>query len=127
MATEKRLIDQLREMADRTPPICQYDKPEKTMIFGKEITVYCKPFEQFQELLRRAADALDVDAVEVVRCKDCEFWNDGWFPECTMGKCKRGNPVLTEPHHYCSYGVRRLDVPVIIKDESFVVKEETKK
>lgn len=68
-----------------------------------------------------------IDAVEVVRCKDCEFWNDGWFPECTMGKCKRGKPVLTEPHHYCSYGVRRLDVPVIIKDESFVVKEETKK
>jgi hypothetical protein len=63
MVTEKRLIDQLREMADRTPPICQYDKPEKTMIFGKEITVYCKPFEQFQELLRRAADALDVDSV----------------------------------------------------------------
>ena len=72
-------------------------------------------------------NAYTVDAVEVVRCKDCEFWNDGWFPECTMGKCKRGKPVLTEPHHYCSYGVRRLDVPVIIKDESFVVKEETKK
>lgn len=31
-----------------------------------------------------------VDAVEVVRCKDCEFWSDGWFPECTMGKCRRG-------------------------------------
>lgn len=70
MATEKRLIDHLREMADRTPPICQYDKPEKTMIFGKEITVYCKPFEQFQELLRRAADALDVDAVEVADMRE---------------------------------------------------------
>ena len=66
MATEKRLIEQLLELANVTPPVCQYDKPEKTMIFGKEITVYCKPFEQFQELLRRAADALSVDAVEVV-------------------------------------------------------------
>lgn len=106
METEKRLIDQLREMADRTPPICQYDKPEKTMIFGKEITVYCKPFEQFQELLRRAADALDVDAVEVVHgmwephpnypgfdrcavCHDCivyDDWVDGikwrYCPNC---------------------------------------------
>ena len=80
-----------------------------------------------EEVEQAIKDAETVDAVEVVRCKDCEFWNDGWFPECTMGKCKRGKPVLTEPHHYCSYGVRRLDVPVIIKDESFVVKEETKK
>lgn len=69
MAKEKRLIEELREMAERTPPICQYDKPYNTEIFGKEITVYCKPFEQFQELLRRAADALSVDAVEVEKYK----------------------------------------------------------
>ena len=67
MATEKRLIEELREMADRTPPICIYEKPQTVEMFGKEITVYCKPFEQFQELLRKAADALSVDAVE---------WND---------------------------------------------------
>lgn len=66
-----------------------------------------------------------VDAVEVVRCKDCEFWNEGWFPECKMGKCKRGKTALTEPYHYCGYGVRRPDIPAIIKDESFVVKEDT--
>ena len=65
MASEKRLIEELREMADRTPPICHYDKPYNTEIFGKQITVYCKPFEQFQELLRRAADALSVDAIPV--------------------------------------------------------------
>jgi DNA-directed RNA polymerase subunit RPC12/RpoP len=79
MANEKRLIDELREMADRTPPICQYDRPYNTEILGKKITVYCKPFEQFQELLRRAADALSVDAVEVVHGEwdvitdDCTF------------------------------------------------------
>ena len=67
MATEKRLIEELREVADQTPPICQYDTPHNVEIFGKEITVYCKPFEQFQELLRRAADALSVDAIEVSR------------------------------------------------------------
>lgn len=74
--------------------------------------------------IKKIKEAPSVDAVEVVRCKDCEIWNDGWFPECTMGKCKRGKPVLTEPHHYCSHGVRRPDIPVIIKDESFVVKED---
>lgn len=109
MATEKRLIDVSNENVKAVLEKYPYypDEIWKFMsMTGKFPTVY---------------------AVEVVRCKDCEFWNDGWFPECTMGKCKRGKPVLTEPHHYCSYGVRRLDVPVIIKDESFVVKEETKK
>jgi uncharacterized protein YbaR (Trm112 family) len=114
MVTEKRLIDQLREMADRTPPICQYDKPEKTMIFGKEITVYCKPFEQFQELLRRAADALDVDAVEVVRCKDCKHWQPihEHIPhmECQIfcGAYEHGYP--TNAYDFCFYGERKDNV-----------------
>ena len=67
METKKRLIEELRKVADDTPPICQYDTPHNVEVFGKEITVYCKPFEQFQELLRRAADALSVDAIEVSR------------------------------------------------------------
>ena len=52
----EKLVGQLRELADRTPPICQYQIPEEIEIFGKKVTVYCKPFEQFQELLREAAD-----------------------------------------------------------------------
>ena len=59
MENEVRLIDDLRRLADLTPPICQYDRPEEHEIFGKKITVYCKPFEQFQDMLRQAADALE--------------------------------------------------------------------
>lgn len=112
MATEKRLI---------------YDEDAKQRIIALAVGHHTDtlPLDMIINVLLHQAPT--VDAVEVVRCKNCEFWNDGWFPECTMGKCRRGKPVLTEPHHYCAYGVRRLDVPVIIKDESFVVKEETEK
>ena len=114
LATEKRLI-YADDLKARFLVVAQSGGP--VVVHVSDI---CKAIED-------AAVYESVDAVEVVRCKDCEFWNDGWFPACTMGKCKRGKPVLTEPHHYCSYGVRRLDVPVIIKDESFIVKEETEK
>lgn len=114
LATEKRFIDAnaLKETVttDYYEHFTRYHDTDQIAL----IDMVCDDIEE----------APTVDAVEVVRCKDCEFWNDGWFPECTMGKCKRGKPVLTGPHHYCSYGVRRLDVPAIIKDESFVVKED---
>ena len=59
------------------------------------------------EALLKANDALwelpAVDAVEVVRCKDCKHWEDGWLGYCT--KCH------TAMHYdgFCSYGERRED------------------
>lgn len=59
MQNEVRLIEELRRLADLTPPICCYDRPEETEIFGKKITVYCKPFEDFQDTVRQAADRIE--------------------------------------------------------------------
>ena len=56
MDIKEKLVEQLREVASKTPPICRYDNPDEIEHFGKTITVYCKPFEQFQELMRDAAD-----------------------------------------------------------------------
>ena len=56
MDVREKLVEQLREVASKTPPICRYDNPDEIEHFGKTITVYCKPFEQFQELMRDAAD-----------------------------------------------------------------------
>lgn len=56
MDVREKLVEQLREVASKTPPICRYDNPEEIEHFGKTITVYCKPFEQFQGLMRDAAD-----------------------------------------------------------------------
>lgn len=47
-----------------------------------------------------------VDAVEVVRCKDCGFHRD--YDGNTTGKviCKRFN-TFREPNFYCAYGERK--------------------
>ena len=50
-----------------------------------------------------------VDAVEVVRCKDCEYFTEGM----AVGMCKRvpDKPIIPVVYdHFCSYGERRNDV-----------------
>lgn len=50
-----------------------------------------------------------VDAVEVVRCKDCEYWGGRYASnECSL-ITKLGNPgywLKTLPTDYCSSGVK---------------------
>ena len=60
-------------------------------------------------------EAPTVEAVEVVRCKDCKhyvFPEDGDF----LGECKNGRlavsqsgEIYPEENYYCSYGERRTD------------------
>ena len=59
MANEVRLIEELRRLADLDPPICSKDKASEIEVFGRSVTVYCKPFEQFQNTLRQAADRIE--------------------------------------------------------------------
>ena len=42
------------------------------------------------------------DVVEVVRCKDCKYWN---YEYCTQSKLKK--PLETNADDYCSYGERK--------------------
>ena len=49
-----------------------------------------------------------VDAVEVVRCKDCKYWqdnNDGYPHE----ECRWGHGETPDANDFCSYGERRAD------------------
>ena len=46
-----------------------------------------------------------VDAVEVVRCKDCKYWqdnNDGYPHE----ECRWGHGETPDANDFCSYGER---------------------
>lgn len=59
------------------------------------------------KIQRLIADTPTVDAVPVVRCKNCT-WND--WARCMNPKCGKswyGCPVPNE--HYCSYGERRCE------------------
>ena len=48
----------------------------------------------------------DSDAVEVVRCKDCKYWqdnNDGYPHE----ECRWGHGETPDANDFCSYGERK--------------------
>ena len=106
MVSEKRLIDANAlkgQFIDyvRTPPHFHYGDWQNMCINGTEI----------DEVIENAPT---VDAVEVVRCKDCHWWRlvntrNGCgicqhevfsVDDCTV------DPV-TEPTDFCSYGERR--------------------
>lgn len=44
-----------------------------------------------------------IDAVEVMRCKDCKYWqdNNGGYPH---DECRWGNGETPDPDDFCSYG-----------------------
>jgi hypothetical protein len=89
MATEKRLIDRNEIFPNR----CFYVNAED-------------PMKSLDELINRINNAPTVDAVEVVRCKDCEYRHDSCF-------AGNGN-IYCDYHHkyfglddFCSYGERK--------------------
>lgn len=82
-----QLAKRLRELAEVDPPVCHHDEPEEITVFGQKITVYCKPFEQFQFLLKMAADTIEAEPVRhgrweeyqephIVCCSECD-WGTG--------------------------------------------------
>jgi hypothetical protein len=55
-------------------------------------------------------DTPTVDAVEVVRCKECKQWGrNGGIAESPNGHCFC-HDIETNGHDFCSYGERRNDV-----------------
>ena len=56
-------------------------------------------------------DAPTVDAVSVVRCAKCEHWvkNDDGQCVCALFDIANsyGEPVVTKPDDFCSYGKRK--------------------
>ena len=87
MATERRLID-----ANALLPNGVF------YVNGND------PMTSLDELLRRIANAPTVDAVEVVRCKDCEHC----YYSKMYNKMWCGDNVVN-PDDFCSYGERRTD------------------
>lgn len=49
----------------------------------------------------------EVDAVDVVRCKDCEHRADAL--ECGSYLCNRKMIGMVRPNDFCSFGERRTD------------------
>lgn len=52
-----------------------------------------------------------VDAVEVVRCKDCENWDTDWCPSHSAKEKHWCSMIdfVTEPDFFCGYGERKKE------------------
>lgn len=94
MATEKRLID-ANEVIRETESIINFRKQ------------HYMPTVEYEALLGYLRNRPTVDAVEVVRCKDCKHWLKD-VPGCTefVGRC-RWACYMVGAAGYCVYGERK--------------------
>ena len=101
MANEKRLID-AKALLDAVDASL-HDNPHTD---GKVRATHRHEHNHFMVMIMQAPT---VDAVEVVRCKDCKNGRQPWLEGQTMVKCMVGKTMLVTPEHFCSYGERRTD------------------
>lgn len=61
---------------------------------------------QERKIFYRINDAPTIDAVEVVRCKDCKYWqdNNGGYPN---QNCRWNEQETPDADDFCSAGERR--------------------
>ena len=65
------------------------------------------PLWHYGEVLPKIIELLEVDAVPVVRCKDCKNWTE-W--ENGAGSCQRSGSVMwlgTDATDFCSFAERK--------------------
>lgn len=65
----------------------------------------------YRTLRSRLNKAQEVDAIKVVRCKDCELWNtwdnQGESCSCAHFTIDDSRPVYTKSDNFCSYAEQR--------------------
>ena len=97
MATEKRLIDANALM--------------ERLKFKRKISEVGL-YRGLESAMAQCAKAPTVDAVEVVRCKDCKYSYDG-VANLMCGRCGQNingirlGGVSVKAEHFCSYGERK--------------------
>ena len=95
MANEMRLIDAnaLSESFEKAAYKCEHIED---MVFHLDY------------ILDEITGADEVDAVPVVRCKDCDWYIEHEGGICLNPKCEKNwYGCHVPPEHFCSYGERR--------------------
>lgn len=67
------------------------------------------PYEIKAEL-----NAWYVESEPIVRCRDCEYYDEGhdlddWGPKCWRDPDHRGASIWTQPDGFCAWGERKVD------------------
>lgn len=95
MANEKRLIDLDVAIA----------KIQDEGVLGEGYAAY----ERIEDVCDMLEDCPTVDAVEVVRCKDCKHYML-WEDSDDKKTCAKSiGLMVSSPDDFCSYGERRTD------------------
>ena len=92
MATEKRLIDANALIT----------------AFEKEVEQSTYSYFNLDEIVDEIIHAPTVDAVEVVRCKDCKHFGGHGACYCHAAD-ENGTPIFVREDDFCSYGERRTN------------------
>lgn len=95
MATEKRLIDVNKVINSMQK--CLDESPDQK---------YTVAYFAFESIIAALKQEPTVDAVEVVRCKDCKYWENGKDHEPYCNHCV-SMMSDSEPDDFCSYGERK--------------------
>ena len=91
MASEKLLIDATPLVEDLELLAKHEDSLRQSVILG---------------VVHKIKTQSSIDAVEVVRCKDCKYWqdnNDSYPHE----ECRWGHGETPDANDFCSYGERK--------------------
>ena len=110
MATEKRLID-----ANALVERLEYNTTDTWAKNLKAIRNWWSHAVGIKDnIVRMIENAPTVDAVEVVRCKDCKHYHQYHYGKtedlCEWGKCQLINMDVDMPENgFCCFGERRTD------------------
>ena len=75
----------------------------KIQMFDEDYDITC--------VISDIENASTIDAVEVVRCRDCKWWN-GYYRECESPNWNTGTDkyIVQPAGMFCGWGERRADV-----------------
>ena len=72
---------------------------------------YCKPYPHVYQVMRSVLKQLPiVDAVPVIRCYECRYYNGGISDPLRDPWCDFHEGVATNPNNYCSWAKREGSV-----------------
>lgn len=87
----------MKEYIERGALIEEFDCAGGQFVYGDYVPA----------IISRIKQVPTADVVEVVRCKECEFWNTYIPYPDGVGCCQTHNLEITGKNDFCSYGIRK--------------------
>lgn len=99
----------MAEKEKMTMRLIDADRLNKKKKFSFQTVGGCFPKSEWFLKVDDLLSAPTIDAVPVVRCKDCQFWQRHTQVNRDYGKCVRFGTVTTRCNDFCSLGMKKSD------------------